>query len=138
LAKIFTCKKWVLQTYPLKGISPSRFRGTWEQLWVIFSKFFFMLPCSFILGVVTTLDLAHLDNLVLRYPKIGWVSHCTSDHLQNPALPSVAILLVLIDTSSAGICRIRHVRLRLGEVVQARRRFSFTTHYLEGSNISWC
>jgi hypothetical protein len=26
LAKFYSCKKWVLQTYPLKGISPSRFR----------------------------------------------------------------------------------------------------------------
>jgi hypothetical protein len=37
----------------LKEISPLRFRHTGKELWVIYSEFFFMLPGSFVFGVVT-------------------------------------------------------------------------------------
>jgi hypothetical protein len=48
---------------PLKGISPMRFKSDGKKLWVIYSKFFFMLPGSFAFGMVTPLHLAHLDDL---------------------------------------------------------------------------
>jgi hypothetical protein len=52
---------------PLKGISPSRFGSIEKNLWVICSEFFFMLPGSFIFGVVTLFHFAHLDDLTASH-----------------------------------------------------------------------
>jgi hypothetical protein len=45
LAKIYICKKYVSQTYPLKRILPLIFGSTQEQLRLICSELLFMLSC---------------------------------------------------------------------------------------------
>jgi hypothetical protein len=52
---------------PLKGISPLRFRSAGKKLWVICSEFFFMLPGSFVFGVVTPLYFTYLDDFIASH-----------------------------------------------------------------------
>jgi hypothetical protein len=54
---------------PLKGMSPPRFVSAGKKLWVVCSKFFFLLPGSFIFGVVTPLHLTHLDDLTVSHSR---------------------------------------------------------------------
>jgi hypothetical protein len=56
---------------PLKGISPLRLRHAKKELWVIYSELFFVLPCSFIFGVVTPLYFAHLDYFTMNHSFCG-------------------------------------------------------------------
>jgi hypothetical protein len=51
---------------PLKGIFPSRFGSTRKKLWVICSVFF-MLPGSFIFGVVSPIYFTHLDDFTVSH-----------------------------------------------------------------------
>jgi hypothetical protein len=75
---------------PLKGISPSRFGGTGKKFWVNCSELFFMLPCSFIFGVVTPLYFAHLDDLIVSHSlcsiQIVGASQREPSHGQNTGL----------------------------------------------------
>jgi hypothetical protein len=48
---------------PLKRNLGPRLKRVGEDFWIVCSEFF-MLPCSFIFGVVTPLYLAHLDALL--------------------------------------------------------------------------
>jgi hypothetical protein len=60
-------KVGVTNLLPLKGISPLRFGRAGKELWVNCSEFFFMLPGSFIFGVVTPLHFAHVDDLTASH-----------------------------------------------------------------------
>jgi hypothetical protein len=52
---------------PLNGISPLKFGCAGKELWVICSEFFFMLPGSFVFGVVTPLYFAYLDDFIVSH-----------------------------------------------------------------------
>jgi hypothetical protein len=56
---------------PLNGLLPLRFGCVGKELWVICSEFFFMLPSSFIVGVVTPLYFAYLDDLTTSHSFYG-------------------------------------------------------------------
>jgi hypothetical protein len=56
---------------PPKGILPPRFGRAGKELWVICLEFFFMLPGSFVFGVVIALYLAHLDDLGATHSLCG-------------------------------------------------------------------
>jgi hypothetical protein len=52
---------------PLKRNLTPRFGCGGNELYVVCSEFFFILPSSFIFGVVTPLYLAHLDDLSVSH-----------------------------------------------------------------------
>jgi hypothetical protein len=56
---------------PFKGFSPPRFEHSGKKLWVVCSEFFFMLPGSFIFGVMTPVHFAHLDGLTASHSLCG-------------------------------------------------------------------
>jgi hypothetical protein len=66
---LFPCEnQGVTNLLPLKWISSSRFGRIEKETWKFHLHFFFSFPCSFFLGVVTPLHLAHPDLLVSSNP----------------------------------------------------------------------
>jgi hypothetical protein len=55
----------------LKESRPQDLDVLGKKLWVVCSEFFFMLPGSFIFGVVTPLHFAHLDDLTASHSLCG-------------------------------------------------------------------
>jgi hypothetical protein len=69
---IYDCKKsGVTNLPPLKESRPRDLGSARKQLGVICSKLFFMLPSCFILSMVTPLDFAHLDDLIVSHSLCG-------------------------------------------------------------------
>jgi hypothetical protein len=71
LAKFYYAIVGVIDLPPLKEISPLRFECSGKELWIVCYEFFYMLPSSFVFGVVTPLHFTHLDDLAGSYSFCG-------------------------------------------------------------------
>jgi hypothetical protein len=83
---------------PLKECCPQDSGSAQKQLGVICSKLFFILPGCFVLGVVTPLDFAHLDDLTASHSLCG-IQNLDWPLVVGQDLPMAVALLELINIS---------------------------------------
>jgi hypothetical protein len=108
-------KKWVLQTYPLKGISPTRFR---KRLGIIQGNLLLVLVHAPTLPhllrgdstVLCTSLLPYCESLALRCPRSWLAFRYRLNLLQGQDIPLVVAPLALVSTSSAMIHETHRVR----------------------------
>jgi hypothetical protein len=67
----YDAKVGVTYLRPLKESHPRDSDVLGKNLWVVCSEFFFMLPSSFVFGVVTPLHFAHLDDFIVSHSLYG-------------------------------------------------------------------